>query len=51
MSRLARYSYGIRRNVPWDRNNPNFEPRDKIRDPTHGEYLAANQMEWLVEKV
>lgn len=49
-TRLARYSYGIRKDLPWDYQNPNFEAQDKKHDFAHGGYLAKDQMEWFVQK-
>ncbi len=49
VSRLARYSYGSAFALPY---NPFVHlPKDKLQDPATGEWLAKNQMIWLLKRV
>ncbi|ORY19539.1 hypothetical protein BCR34DRAFT_609684 [Clohesyomyces aquaticus] len=49
-TRLARYSYGICRDLPWDPKNKSFSEQDKKKDTAHGGLLAKDQMVWFIEK-
>ncbi|RPB21395.1 hypothetical protein L211DRAFT_870077 [Terfezia boudieri ATCC MYA-4762] len=50
LSRIARSSYGIVYQVPWDPTNPNHHPSDKHWDSAESKWKARGQMTWLLKR-
>ncbi|KAF8437045.1 hypothetical protein BGX38DRAFT_1274180 [Terfezia claveryi] len=50
LSRIARSSYGIVYQEPWDPTNPNHQPSDKHWDSAKSQWRARGQMTWLLKR-